>query len=246
MSTFAKLNFKKMKRPIILFVIVFLLTVEGISQVKPFRFGVKVGPNIGWLSPDSKNYENDGGALGFAWGFVADITLADNYFVKTGFNINYLNGNLQYPHQKKLSDNDPVATPGELSRKYNLRYLEFPVIMKLRTNQFGKIAYFGEIGLTASINLKATAKDDFAYDINGVPSLLQSEEDIDEEVRNLAGSLLVGGGLEYFIDASTSLFVSINFNNGLNNVLKGNNSIDQTVEQKAKLNFLQLNIGVMF
>ena len=231
-----------MKRAIILFVIVLLLAIEGISQVKPFRFGVKVAPNIAWISPDSKDYEREGGSLGFAWGFVADITLADNYFIKTGFNINYLHGKLKYPHLKKISENPLVTQEGYLSRKYNLRYLDFPLIMKLRTNQFGKIAYFGEIGFSAAINLKATAKDDFTYTNNNV----QSDEDIDDEITSFMGALIVGGGFEYFIDASTSLFVCINFNNGLNNILKGNNSIDQTLKQKAHVNSFQLNVGVMF
>lgn len=231
-----------MKRTSILFLVLTLIISQGFSQVKPFRFGVKIAPNLAWLSPDSKGYENDGAAIGFAWGFVADITLADNYFIKTGFNINYLNANLKYPHLKQISETPLVTQEGYLSRKYNLRYLDFPFIMKLRTNQFGKIAYFGEIGLSGAINLKATAKDDFTYTNNNV----QSEEDIDDEITSFMGSLVVGGGLEYFIDTSTSLFVCINFNNGLNNILKGNNSLDQTLKQKANLNFFQLNIGVMF
>jgi len=235
-----------MKRFVILFVLLPFLTIEGISQVKPFRFGVKVAPNIAWMVPDSKDYERDGSPVGFSWGFVADITLADNYFVKTGFNINYLNAVLTYPHQKKMSEDAPLPTVGELSRKYNLRYLEFPVIMKLRTNQFGKMAYFGEIGLSAAINLKASSKDDFTYINNNVSTVLQSEEEIDDEITLFMGSLIVGGGLEYFIDASTSLFLSVNFQNGLNNILKGTNSIDQTIKQKGHLNLLQLNIGVMF
>jgi hypothetical protein len=235
-----------MKQLSILFLISTMIASQGFSQVKPFRFGVKLAPNIAWMGPDSKGYERDGSPLGFSWGFVADITLADNYFVKTGFNLDYLNTKLKYPHQKKLSENDPLFTQGDLSRKYNLRYLEFPVIMKLRTNQFGKMAYFGEIGLSAALNLKATAQDDFTYTNNNVETVFQSEEDIDDEVRLLRGSLIVGGGLEYFIDRSTSLFLSVNFNNGLNNILKGNNSINPDIKQKALLYYLQLNVGVMF
>jgi hypothetical protein len=235
-----------MKRFVILFVLLPFLTIEGISQVKPFRFGVKVAPNIAWMAPDSKDYERDGSPVGFSWGFVADITLADNYFVKTGFNLDYLNTRLVYPHQKKLSADALFPTSGDLSRKYNLRYITFPVIMKLRTNQFGKMAYFGEIGLSGAINLKATAKDNFTYLNNNVSTVLASEEDIDDEITLFMGSLVVGGGLEYFIDASTSLFLSLNFHNGLNNILKGTNSIDQTVKQKAHVNLFQLNIGVMF
>jgi hypothetical protein len=175
---------------------------------------------------------------------LADITLTENYFVKTGFSIDYLNGKLSYPDQLLIEDVPPIYTSGTLQRKYNLRYFEIPVTMKMRTNQFGKMAFYGEIGFGTSFNLKAKSEDEF-FPEDGSPSN-QSENDIKDEINLIKGSMIVGAGLEYFIDESTSIVSSLTFNNGLTNILKGENSIDQGIKQRATLYYFQLNIGIMF
>jgi hypothetical protein len=64
--------------------------------------------------------------------------------------------------------------------------------------------------------------------------------------------LNVGAGAEYRIAGSTSVFVSLNFQNGFTNVLKkeSENMISKTKRQSfvqnAKTNFFQINIGVLF
>jgi len=226
-----------------LFTIIFIFSLFlGHAQVKPFRFGVKVAPDLSWLSPDTKDYENDGSAFGFTWGFMADITLTDNYFIKTGFNMDYLGGELKYPHQMALAaGEDPVT--GTLYRKYNLRYLEIPLTIKMRTNKFNKTAYFGEIGFGGAFNLKAKAKDEFTYGGQTTPEV---ENEIKDEINFMKASLIVGGGIEYFVDESTSLLFSLNFNNGLTDILKGKNTINTDLKEKAVLYFFQLNVGVMF
>ena len=217
---------------------------QSFAQVNPFRFGVKVAPNISWMSPDSKGYESDGSVFGFSWGFLADIALTENYFVKTGFNLDYQNAKLKFPHQIKLDENASEFTVGTVQRKYNLRYLELPLTIKMRTNQFDQKAFYGEVGFGTAFNLKAGAKDDFSY--NDGNNSLQLESDINDEVAFIKSSLLVGAGMEYFIDESTSLILSLNFSNGLNNILTKENSVDPGISQKAHLYSFQLNIGVMF
>ena len=220
------------------------MTIQGFSQVKPFRFGVRVVPNLAWLAPDSKDYTNDGTMPGFSWGFLADISLTENYFVKTGFNIDYLNGKLLYPHQQLVNEEDPFLTTGQLSRKYNLRYLEIPLTLKMRTNTFNKTAFFGEIGFGTSLNLKAKSKDEFMPDES--QNALTSVEDIKDEVAFVKASMIAGAGIEYFIDESTSIITTLSFNNGLTNLLKGNNSIDESIKQRATLYYFQLTVGIMF
>lgn len=224
--------------PLIAFI---MIAFQGIAQVKPFRFGVEVSPNVSWLSPDTDGYENNGALLGFSWGFLADITLTQNYFVKTGFNIDYQNAKLKYPHTEDING---TLESGTLSREYNLRYLELPLTLKMRTNQFGKIAIYGEIGFGAAFNLKAKAQDSFAYDNDNYT--LESTENISEEITLMKGSLIVGAGIEYFVDESTTLITSLSFNNGLSNILKGDTSFEPIKKQQAHLYSLQLNIGVMF
>ena len=230
-----------MKIKTILTILFISLFVVGNSQVKPFRFGVKVAPDLAWLAPDTKGYENDGTNFGFSWGFMADIALTENYFVKSGFSLDYLSSRLKYPHQMEIEEDTET---GILYRKYKLRYLEIPATLKMRTNKFGNAAYFGEIGFGANLNLRAKSEDEFSYD-NG-QSVLESDEDIKDDITFIYGSLVVGAGMEYFIDESTSLLLSLNFKNGLSDILKGTNAIDPELKQKAVLYYFQLNVGVMF
>lgn len=220
------------------------LAFQASAQVKPFRFGVRVAPNLAWLSPDSEGYENEGVVPGFSWGFMADITLTENYFIKTGFSIDYLNGKLSYPYEMATDEYMPALIQGRLERKYNLRYLELPVTLKMRTNQFGTTAFFGEIGFGSSMNLKARGKDEFIPDDGSSP--VESEGDIKDEIKFFKGSLIVGAGLEYFIDESTSIVTSVTFNNGLTNILDGNNIVDESIKERASLYYFQLNIGIIF
>ena len=229
------------------FVLSFLLIVfsaAGFSQVKPFRFGVRVAPNIAWISPDTKDYKNEGMQLGFSWGFMADITLTENYFIKTGFNIDYLNGKLSYPYQVDYDDVMPVIVTGTMNRKYNLRYIELPLTLKMRTNQFGNKAYFGEIGFGTSLNLKARGKDEFVPDDGSAST--SSENDIKDDISLFKESLIIGGGIEFFIDESTSIVTSLAFNNGLTNILNGNDYVDPSLKQRANLYYFQLSIGILF
>ena len=233
-----------MKRNILLAIILVFGMNSLFSQVKPFRFGVKVAPDFSWISPDTKDYENDGMVPGFSWGFLADITLTDNYFVKTGFSVDYVGGKLTYPHSMLLDETQSALTAGTLKRKYSLRYLEIPATIKMRTNQFNNMAFYGEIGFGGYFNLKAKGKDEFTPD--GSSTVVSDDGDIKDEISFMRASMIVGAGMEYFIDESTSLIFSVDFNNGLTNVLNGKNNIDASLNERAQLYYFQLNVGVMF
>jgi hypothetical protein len=87
----------------------------------------------------------------------------EHYFLKTGFNFDYLNGKLILPFED-LTD----SISGSLHRKYNLRYLEIPLTFKMRTNQFGKFAIYGHIGFGAGFIL------DFTFN-NGLSNILKDD-----------------------------------------------------------------------
>jgi len=91
----------EMKKKIMLAALLLVFTAPLLlSQNKAFQFGFKVGPNIGWIKPDAEGYERLGVDAGFAWGFVAEVFLLENYAMNTGFDVVYLNGSFSYPHQK--------------------------------------------------------------------------------------------------------------------------------------------------
>lgn len=229
------------KRYILIAVLsIFFVQQTVYSQAKPFRFGLKVAPTVDWFSPSTEGYENDGAVFGFNWGFMSDIALTDNYFFSTGFGIQHLNGNLKYDYQQVLEGNSDT-TFGTLSRKYILRYVDVPLMIKMKTNKFDNFQYFGQIGFGLGFNIKSTGNDSFDY-AGGSAS---TKADISDEIVFVRGSWALGGGLEYYLDESTSLLVGLTFSNGISNVLKGNNPVSGA-KQKAVPNYFELTLGIFF
>ncbi|OYT16111.1 MAG: hypothetical protein B7C24_09475 [Bacteroidetes bacterium 4572_77] len=227
--------------PIIIIASLFITTQQTKAQQKPFKFGFKLAPAISWLSPDSKHYENDGNAFTFAWGFVADITLMEHYYVNTGFNVSYFQANLKYDHQNQ----DTIASKGIMHRTYNLRYIEVPITFKMKTNELvDKFKFFGLIGINTGINIRAKADEYFKN--SSTYGYQDDNIDIKDETALFKASLIVGAGAEYVIDESLSLIIGINFNNGFTNVLKGNNTAYPDIEAKAIPYYFELNLGVIF
>ncbi|MCD4735470.1 MAG: PorT family protein [Bacteroidales bacterium] len=227
-------------------VIILIIPAISYSQVKPFRFGFKISPNLAWISPDAEGYEANGSSFGFSWGFLSDIAITENYFISTGFGVDYLGGKLKYPYQGSIST-DTIIQTGDMSRNYKLRNLEIPITLKMRTNQFGKIAYYGQIGFGTSFNLKSKADDDFSYYENDQKySEKKDDVDIKDDIKFMRSSLIFAAGIEYFLDESTSLVGGLSFNSGLTNILKGENTVDPNVKQKGSLYYFQLNIGILF
>ncbi len=237
-----------MKKIILLMGICLLVSHVAFSQVKPFRFGLKLAPNIGWVSPDSEGYERDGMSPGFSWGFISDFTITENYSVGTGFNINYLHGKIQSPYKQDIiKHEDTTSYTGTLNRKLKLQYIELPVTLKMKTNKFDKLQVYGQIGFSLGFNVKAKSEDDFSYkDESDIYQTESDEREISDELTLLKGALVLGGGVEYYIDNSTSIVVGITFSNGLSNVLKGTNTADPSIEQKATASYLELTLGVIF
>jgi len=240
------MNFSNIKRVVILLFLFTLFMSQGIkAQQKPFKLGFKVSPAISWLSPDSKHYKSDGSKFSFSWGLIADITLMEHYYLGTGFNISYFKGSLQYPHQMTIDD---VSYTGTMARTYNQRYIELPLTIKMKTNEFkDNFLFFGLIGFNTGILIRAKADEDFTGTNNGITKMYSDTQvDIKEESTLFKTALIVGAGAEYVIDESVSIVIGVNFNSGLTNVLKGSNTVYPDIEAKAVPSYFELNLGVIF
>ncbi len=228
-----------MKKILLLTGIAFLMfCMSASAQVKPFQFGFKLTPSIGWFSPDADGYDSDGGKMGFSWGFVSEIALTQNYKFVTGFSFNYLNGKMKFPY---AMDIDGATETGTLRRSYNLQYIDLPLLIKMRTNDLGPIRFYGQIGFVTSVRLKANADDLFSY--NG--SSNTADVNVSDDFTLFKESMLVGFGVEYPIDESTFLTGGINFNKGLTNMMKGKNPATG-VEQSATISAFEFQLGIIF
>jgi len=230
-----------MKKIILLIIAVILLIFKtGYTQEKPFKFGFKVAPNIGWMKPDSKGYHNDKTNVGFSWGFLAEFHLMENYAITTGFNVTYLYSTLIYPHIE-IIDTDTVI--GNLHRTYRLKYIEVPFTLKMKTKEFGKVRFYGQIGLSTGFLIGAKAKDSFR---SSTKEDVSSDDDIKNEIKSIRESLILGIGMEYSLGGSTALTLEFTFDNGFTDVLKDQNAIDPDINNHAINNFLEINVGVIF
>lgn len=236
-----------MKRIIVLIMFLSIMLPQvSHAQVKPFRFGLKVAPNVGWISPDSDEYERDGSVAGFSWGFISDFAITENYYVGTGFNINYLNGKYSFPYMTTVTEPDSMDVTGTITRKAKLRYIDLPITLKMKTNKFDQLQVYGQIGFSLGFNIKAKAEDNFRYQLDNEYVTDDHEHDITEEITLLKGSLVLGGGIEYYIDNSTSIIAGITYYNGISNILKDYNTANPAVKQKATAHFIELTLGVIF
>ena len=229
-----------MKKIVFMIIVSTLLLNVVKAQHKPFLFGFRVAPNMGWMKTDLQDYKNEGMEFGFSWGFMADFFLMENYSINTGFDVLYLNSHLSYPHQMEI--NDEMET-GRLDRKYRLKYVEVPLTFRMKTNPFGKFILYGEFGGGAAFRISAKSKDEFN---SGGSLQLTEEPKIEDETKLFRGSIILGAGVEYFISGSTSLLLSIRFDNGFTDVLKDQNTVDDSVDHHAISNFLEFNIGMLF
>lgn len=216
-------------------VLILMSSTEAMAQYKSVVLGVKVAPNIGWLKVDQEGYSSEGAVAGISWGLITDFYFAENYAISSGFNVSFHNGKISYPDIQ--SD-----TPGILNRSYRLKYIDVPVLVKMKTNDMGDFRFFGLIGLQPGVRIGSRAKDSFS---GASIKTTKDWHNIDSQTNLFRVSMVIGAGMEYPIDNSTAIVVGINFINGFSDVLKNKNVITGE-EHKAVPNAFELSLGVVF
>src|SRR5712671_6072570 len=144
------------------FVLFFALLVSGILSAQDnasgdkFRFGFKVAPSLAWLKPDVKGFSSNGSKIGFIYGIMMDYNFAKNYAFSTGLEVSYRGGKIKYDYS--FSSGNTVHTYSG-DDTYNLKYIELPLTIKMKTNEIGYITYYGQFGFQPGF--KISAKQDF-------------------------------------------------------------------------------------
>lgn len=225
--------------PLLLFLV---MVSQAQAQYKPILFGMRIGTNLGWVNPDTEGYKSGGVVPGFTWGFIGEFFLMENYAILTGFNVNYNGGHLEYPYYKDVN-NDMIPEEGVLHRKYNLRYIEIPLCLKMKISLSEKMNIFAKIGLGTSFRLRANGTDDFVYDGGEVS---YSKKNIDDDIALIRESLIVGGGFELKFKGSWALIIDLTYDNAFNNMLTGNDQALAGTNPKAIQNFVELGAGILF
>ena len=219
--------------------LIFLSPTVSMAQYKSVVMGVKVAPNLGWLKTDQEGYNSEGVVPGVNWGLIADFYFAENYALASGFEVSFHNGKISYPETYD-------GAPGLLNRKYRLKYIDIPVLIKMKTNDIGDFRFFGNIGVRPGIRIGAKADDTYTSLGGSTVNFTKDWHNIDSQTRLFRMSLVIGAGVEFPIDNSTSIVAGFNFINGFSNVLKGKNTVNESIRNKAIPNAIELMLGVTF
>lgn len=220
-----------MKKRIILYFVSILVSFPIIAQEKNFRFGITVDPVISWLNPDVSSVDSKGNRLGFNIGLTVDRFFAPNYAITSGLSIHNAGGALLFKPESTIRTNQgTINLPENTKVTYKLQYLHIPIGMKLLTNEIGYTTFYGQLGLNAMVNIKATG----VSNQGGIDN-----DNISKEINLINLGYHIGGGVEYSIGGNTRLTTGLVYMNGFTDVT--NRGADKVVLQN-----LLIKLGVIF
>lgn len=236
------------------------------SSAKSFRFGLKAIPSVNWYKPDNqKKFETNGVIPKFGWGLQTEFKLSSVASFVTGVQVDYDGGKLKFKDtadfyfdtkdEKLITSQDTTGvdwTKFKLNeRTYGVNYLTLPLYLKMKTKEIGYMTYFAEFGLNNSFRLKSRVNDNVTeYSATKTTSDLKEIENT-KDMNLFRFQLHVGGGAEYNMSGSTSLFFGVFYNYGFSNVLKKEsefltNKNTGSIEQKSYANNVALSVGILF
>ena len=238
------------------------MTLE--KDYQKFRFGIFASPSVSWLKPQVNQIEKLSNRMGFSYGIASEFAFSANYAFATGLQLTSIGGELEYADQ--YTSNAGIAYAGTKRRKYNLKYVEIPMAIKMKTNEIGWIAYYAKFGFNANVLYKSSGDDIIlpgsAAKLAGLESnLTENDADISKDVNFMNVALAIGGGIEYNISGNTHIVVGATFSNGFMNILSNdlyetdnnketiivsNKAVESDKKAKAIANYISLDVGVFF
>lgn len=216
----------------LLLLITFLGSMLALSgQSTRLRFNVEVDPQFSWFRSDDDTVEPDGSILHLHAGLNMDYFFAENYAFVLGVGINNLGGKLLYADSTEFNSKGEILLiePGQTA-KQNLQYLDFPIGLKLKTEELGYITIFLQLGFNPMINLNAKlSSDDASYD----------KEDIRESTNLFLLGYHAGFGAEYKLGGSTALIGGLRWSSGLTDITDNDRA-------NVSINAITIHLGVLF
>ena len=247
-----------MKKIAFLFSILILAGVE-LSAQSAFRFGFQLSPNFTWMANNERDINGNGTNLGLKVGVVGEkfLSAQDNYLLTFGIGFAFNQGGTLrhdiggdfWPNSLEETDplrNFPDGFPDGVNLKYGIQYIELPIGLKMRTQEFGYLRYYIEPAFTLGIATQARGA------VNGAGGISTEDIDIKKDVGFFNLSLGIGAGVEYSIGENLALIGGLAFQSGFTDVSsddgtqKAAGQAPVPEDSKAKINSLTIRIGVMF
>lgn len=242
-----------------LFVLLSTFSVH-VLRAQQFRFGVQATPHWSWIASDDKRMERVGSQLGFKFGLVGDFFLDNEwrYAITTGFNLSYnQGGTLQSGYvqgvfwpNSNLSESRFDTVPMGAHLQHRVNFLDIPIGLKLRGGLGSRspMDFFVELPVF-NLGFRMGAKGD----ISNTVGQNTVDENIVGDIKGMAVSWGLGGGIEYQINDNTRIFCGMSFQTQLSDLTRNKNTAVLTTEgnwrrdnSTSKIQMLSLRTGLFF
>lgn len=234
----------------ILVLLIVLCVFDSKAQIK---IGLRAAPQLTWSIHDNKSTTTNGTRVNAGYGLMIDYYFTENYAISTEFTIQSMGTNLHLSNTKFdsviiTSSKQSVKTTEDLTYDYKMRYLQVPLLLKMRTKDIGFIRYYAEFGVSLNILTRARANvssGNFELDDVNINKPDDADEfsikpnDYDDGIRLLRTGLVIGAGVQYELFGNSLLVAGVRFDNGLN-------SFTRDDKWDARLSYIALNVGVLF
>lgn len=217
----------------ITFIIILLaLSISSWAQTR-MRLSFTASPTVNWMNTTSDHVTDKKIVLGYDFGIMSDIFFSenDNYSFSTGLLVVNTGGKLSY------RANQPFDFAGErleqsVDIRYHLRYMEIPLSLKLRTNEFHRVYYWGLFGVSPMVNIGANG-DSSDGSLN--------KDSIHDEVNLFNIAMNVGLGFDFDLGARNAVSAGLIFQNGLADI-----TTDNVFTDKVNVNSLKIRLALLF
>ena len=215
-----------MKR-ITLLAALIVFSLSSWSQTR-IQLSFTADPSVNWMHTTSRQVSSQKTVLGYDFGIMGDVFFSENehYSLLTGLQIVNTGGTIAYRANEDSFKFAGETLPQSTSIRYRLRYVDVPFCLKLKTDEFHRVYYWGIFGLSALVNIGANGdSNDRTF----------RKSNIQEEVNLFNVAMNVGVGADFDMGGHNALSAGLIFQNGLTDVTTNHYFKDKTIINSVKL-----------
>ncbi len=225
---------KSLLRALILLLLA-ALPLRGISQ--KLEFVVHADPVISWMGSNASEYQGEGAKAGFDIGLNVLHYFAENYAISSGISFISAGGRQSTTGDHiMVFNNFTQIVPAGDEMKYNLRYMNIPLGVRLQTNQVGYFTYFTDLGFDIRLLLKSTVD---------IPAMEISRENAKNEVYGMNAGWHLGGGIEYQLGIDASIIMGLSYGQDFFDITKDLKDVYQP-DDRTGLRMFRIRMGIKF
>ena len=234
-----------MKKIALIISLVAFFALGGNAQIKPLKYGLKLGSTLDWVSAGSTVVGNDGLGMGLGLGAVTEFCYSDHVALSSGLNFNLMR--MKY-HFKDMRASENFLEESEVSVKRVLaaKSVTVPLKLKVRVDVMDSWKAFVEVGADLGLNLADMAKDEFKYAFTDSYDLDYADKvykDYSYQYRRFQAALDFGVGAEFEINRKLSLFAQLTFNHAFVNAFT--RAMEKKTGSIVYNNIIGLEIGFL-